>query len=185
MLAGSAASRTTSSSPTWSAPTTASSSRGAAARSSCSSRPAASIRSRALERARAATRADSRFELAAEQPLPGASRAGIAEDFPLERRADALRRDEARRRAADRGVPSRLRPARGDQPLRRDRRALADGQGRPGRVHLLDARPPLPAPAALHRLRRHRASRCATCCTSTTSSTCSTSSSPSRSAGTA
>jgi CDP-paratose 2-epimerase len=39
--------------------------------------PVAGLRGLALEES------DTRFELAAEQPLPGASRSGIAEDFPL------------------------------------------------------------------------------------------------------
>ena len=41
-----------------------------------------------------------RFSLLAEQPVAGASAAGISEAFPLDRRADAVRHDEARRRAA-------------------------------------------------------------------------------------
>ena len=43
--------------------------------------------------------AETRFELAAEQPVPGAGAAGIAEDFPLQGDAHALRRDQALRRA--------------------------------------------------------------------------------------
>ena len=87
--------------------------------------------------------AETRFEIAAEQDVPGVSPAGISEDFPLQGAPHALRHDQARRRAADRGVPRRLRSARGRRPLRGDRRPLADGQGRSGRVHPLDARPPL------------------------------------------
>ena len=59
----------------------------------------------------------------------------------------------------------------GDQPLRRDRRAVADGQGRPGRLHPLDARPPLRPRRSATSATAAAASRCATCCTSTTSST--------------
>ncbi len=103
---------------------------------------------------------------------------GHLRGLPAGRAAHALRRHQARRRAADRGVRRCLRATRRDQSLRRDRRALADGQGRPGRLLLVAARPPLRPAALLHRLSAARASRCATCCTSTTWSTWSTSSSP-------
>ena len=49
--------------------------------------------------------AETRFELAAEQAVPGVSPAGISEEFPLDGRPHPLRRHQARRRAADRGVP--------------------------------------------------------------------------------
>ena len=98
-------------------------------------------------------RRDSRSS--AEQDVPGVSPAGITEGFPLDGRAHSLRRDQARRRVTDRGVPRRLGRARGDRPLRGDRRAMADGQGRSGRVHALDARPPFQPAAQLHRLRWH------------------------------
>ncbi len=87
---------------------------------------------------------------------PGASPAGIAEDFPLVGARTLVRRDEALGRAADRGVPRRVRPPGRDRPLRGDRRTVADGQGRPGCVHVLDAGSPLRPPAAVHRLRRQR-----------------------------
>ncbi len=74
--------------------------------------------------------------------------------LPAGGRADALRRDQAGRRAAGRGVPRLARRPRRDRPLRRDRRPLADGKGRPGGIHPLDARPLLPQPALLHRVRR-------------------------------
>ena len=101
----------------------------------------------ALERARArgdrhALRAGRRA--ACSRRVAGRDRRG----FPARRGPHALRLDQARGRAADRGVPGGVRLARGDRPLRRDRRAVADGQGRSGRVHLLDARPPLPPAAA-------------------------------------
>ena len=65
--------------------------------------------SRRGARARSPTRRrETRFELDAEQPLPGVSARGIAEDFPLDGRAHALRRDEARGRAADRRVRRRF-----------------------------------------------------------------------------
>ena len=99
---------------------------------------------------------ETRFELAAAQPVAGAGPGGHRRGLPAGRRAHALRRDQALRRAADRGVRRRLRPARGDQPLRRDRRPLADGQGRPGRLLLVAAQPPLRPAALLHRLRRLR-----------------------------
>ena len=82
VLAGADGDPTTSCRPTCSAPTTASSWRAATARRSSSSRPAASIRSR--RSALAFEEAETRFELADEQPVPGASAAGIAEEFPLE-----------------------------------------------------------------------------------------------------
>ena len=72
--------------------------------------------------------------------VAGISAAGVAETFPLDGPADALRRDQARRRAADHRVRGELRDRDGRRPLRRDRRAVADGQGRPGRLHLLAAR---------------------------------------------
>ena len=99
--------------------------------------------------------------------LAGGDRRGL----PARRRPHPLRRDQARRRAADRGVPGRPRRPRGDRPLRRDRRPLADGQGRPGRLHPLDARPPLPQPALATSASAARASRSATCSTSRTWST--------------
>ena len=98
--------------------------------------------------------AETRFEIAAEQAVPGASPGGHLRAVPARRRPHPLRRHQARRRAADRGVPGGTRRAGGDRPLRRHRRPLADGQGRPGRLHPLDARPPLRQPAQLHRLRR-------------------------------
>ena len=138
-----------------SAPTTASSWRGAAARlvvflSTSRVYPVAALEQLALRGGRDPLRAERRAAVA------GAGPAGIAEDFPL---AGARTLYGATKLAAEllieeyRATP---RPARGDQPLRRDRRAVADGQGRPGRVHLLAARPPLRPPAALHRLRRLR-----------------------------
>ena len=115
--------------------------------------------------------AETRFEIAAEQAVPGVSPGRDLGGVPAGGRPHPLRRHQARRRAADRGVPGGARRARGDRPLRRDRRPLADGQGRPGRLHPLDARPPLRQPAHLHRLRRRAASRSATCSTSRTWST--------------
>ena len=55
---------------------------------------------------------ETRFEIAAEQELPGVSPAGISEDFPLDWRPHPLRRDQAGRRAPDRGVPLRSRACR-------------------------------------------------------------------------
>ena len=109
-----------------------------------------------LRAARATTETETRFELGAEQPLPGASARGHRRGLPAGRRAHDLRRDQARRRAAGRGVRGSLRAADGRRPLRRDRRAVADGQGRPGRVHATGCSPTTSAAAALHRLRRQR-----------------------------
>ena len=95
-----------------------------------------------------------RFELEHDQPMPGASEAGIAEAFPLTgartmygatKLAAELLIEEYR---ADHGLRAVV------EPLWRDRRPVAAGKGRPGRVHLLDARPPLRPTAELHRLRR-------------------------------
>ena len=99
---------------------------------------------------------------------------GIAEDFPLE---GARTLYGATKLAAELLIDeyaAALRPARGDRPLRRDRRPVADGQGRPGRLHLLDAGPPLRAGRCATSASAAPASRCATCSTSTTSSTWST-----------
>ena len=138
---------------------------------------------RGLSRSSPTTRRPTRFELADEQAVAGASPAGISEDFPLDGARTPLRRDQARRRAADRGVRRGLRPADGGRPLRRDRRALADGQGRPGRVHPLAACTTTSAARSATSATAARASRCATCCTSTTWSSWSTSSSATRRAG--
>ena len=148
-----------------------------AARSSSSCRrsrvyPVAALEALALHRDRHALRADRRAA------VPGRSARRHRRGLSARGRAHALRRDQARRaellideyRAA-------LRAARRDRPLRRDRRPVADGQGRPGRLHLLDARPPLPAPARATSASAAAASRCATCSTSRICSSCSTSSS--------
>ena len=95
---------------------------------------------------------DTRFELSPDQATPGASDARHLRGVPARRVAHDVRRLEARRRAA----PGRVRGAVGGEPLRRGRRAVADGEGGPGRVHPLGAEPPLRAAALLHRLRRHR-----------------------------
>ncbi len=76
------------------------------------------------------------------QPLAGASEHGIAEDFPL---AGARTLYGATKLAAELLVAEyadSFGVRGGDRPLRRDRRAVADGQGRPGRLHALAARPP-------------------------------------------
>ena len=88
--------------PTSSAPTTAWSWPPRTTRSSSSCRPAASIRSPALEALRF-EEAETRFELAADSRCP-VPRRRHRRGFPARRRADALRRDQARGGAADRGV---------------------------------------------------------------------------------
>ena len=137
---------------------------------------------RAAARARASRRRRpaSSWPPSSRSPAPGP--AGISEELPAGRRAHALRRHQARGRAADRGVRRRLRPARGDRPLRRDRRALADGQGRPGRLLLVAARATTSASRSPTSASAAPASRCATCSTSRTWSTWSTSSSATPSA---
>ena len=152
---------------------------------SSSSRPAASTPTARSRRAAARAGGDPLRARRPSRRSTGASPAGISESFPLDgartlygatKLAAELLIAEY---AANFGLPH------GDRPLRRDRRPVADGPRRPGRVHLLAAAPPFRAAAHLHRLRRRRASRCATCCTSTTWSSWSTSSSPSPSAGAA
>ena len=145
----------------------------AAARRSCSSPPAACTRS-PRSNALALREADTRFELADEQPLAGASSPGIAEDFPLDGRADAVRRDQARRRAADRRVPRRATGC----ARSIDRCGVIAGPWQMGKVDqgvftywmlAHHFRPPARATSAS----AAAASRCATCCTSTTWSSCS------------
>ena len=83
VLAGPTATRLTSCRPTWSAPTTASSWRAAG---TCPRRvpfDQPRLSGRRAEPTRL-VETETRFELAAEQPLPGAGAAGIAEGFPLE-----------------------------------------------------------------------------------------------------
>ena len=140
--------------------TTASSWRAATARSSSSSRPAASIRSAPLERSR--TRRRRRASSWTPSSRSGRSAAGIAEDFPLEGArtlygatklaAELLITEYARRF----GHPDR------DRSLRRDRRPVADGQGRPGRLHPLGARAPDSAAPLATSATAAAASRCAT-----------------------
>ena len=141
----STAARTTSCTRTCSAPTTASSWPAGTARSSCSSRRAACIRW-PRSRGSATASCDTRFELLRRAAARGRLlAAGSPRRFPL---AGARTLYGATKLAAELlieeyaaayGLP------RGRRPLRRDRRALADGQGGSGRVHVLDARPPLRA----------------------------------------
>ena len=102
-------------------------------------------------------RPTTRFELRRRAGRCRASRrAGVAEDFPLD---GARTLYGATKLAAELLIAEYAETygaARGGRPLRRDRRAVADGQGRPGRVHVLDARPPL------------RPRRCATSATAAT-----------------
>ena len=99
----------------------------------------------ALDALRVRRGASTRFELAAEQPLPGVARPGSPRTsrstaprtlYGATKLAAELLIAEYARRFGLRTV---------DQPLRRDRRAVADGEGRPGRVHLLGAEPLLRA----------------------------------------
>ena len=99
---------------------------------------------------------ETRFELTDDQPLTGASAHGVSERFPLEGARTLYGASKLCRGAADRRVCRELRPEHGDQPLRRGRRPVADGQGRPGRLHSLDARLLLPPTALLSRVRRRR-----------------------------
>ena len=93
------------------------------------------------------------FDLTPSSPAP-ASPSTASPRTSRSRRAHALRRDQARRRAADRRSTARRSACRAvDQPLRRDRRPVADGQRRAGRLRPLDARAPPARTAPLHRLR--------------------------------
>ena len=109
---------------------------------------------------------ESRRELADEQGLPGVSAQGIAESFPLDGARTLYGATKLAGGAPDRGVRSQLWPADRDQSLWGSRRSLADGQGRPGCLHLLDAGPPLSSSAQLHRLRWHRQAGPRPACTS-------------------
>ena len=92
------------------------------------------------------------------QPQPRAAhprrlRARHRRGLPAHRRPHPLRRHQARRRAADRGIPRGVRPPGHHQPLRRDRRPVADGQRRAGRLRPLGPRAPPARTPPLHRLR--------------------------------
>ena len=95
-----------------------------------------------------------RFAIAAEQAMPGGGAGGDREEFPLDGAAVAVRRDQARVRADRRGIRGHVRAALRRRPLRRHHRAVADGQGRPGRLRILDGPPLFQAAAPIHRLRR-------------------------------
>ena len=124
--------------------------------------PVAALAGSRLRRGRDALRA--RGRAVAGRRLPSRHRRGL----PARRRANALRRDEARRRSSWSRSTRRLRPARGRQPLRRHRRPVADGQGRPGRVHATGCSPTTSGGRCATSASAAPASRCATCCTSTT-----------------
>ena len=98
--------------------------------------------------------APTRYELAPEQALAGHQRRRRRRVLPARGRAHPVRGHQAGRRAAGHRVRGGVRPADGHRPLRRDRRSVADGQGRPGGVQLLAAEPLLRPRPALHRLRR-------------------------------
>ena len=72
---------------------------------------------------------------------PGCERGGYLGALSAYRGANALRCDEARRRASDRGVRSDLRPEVCGRPVRRSGRALADGKVRSGGLRVLDGSP--------------------------------------------
>ena len=99
------------------------------------------------------TETDTRFRWDDVAGIPGFSGRGVAEGFTPRRGAIVLRDEQAGRRAIDPGVRLQLRHARADRPLRRHRRSLADGQGRPGRDHALGRPPLLRTPAALYWIR--------------------------------
>ena len=84
---------------------------------------------------------ETRFALD-DQPLAGASAAGIAEEFPLEgaRTLYGATKLAAELLVAEYADTFGVRGGGGS--LWRDRGAVADGQGRPGRLHALAALPP-------------------------------------------
>ena len=139
-----------------------------------------------LSRSRRSTRSPSRrratrFELAAEQ---AAARRVRAPASPRTSRSTGARTlygaTKLAGRAARRRVRRRLRPAaRSIDRCGVIAGPVADGQGRPGRLHLLDAGATTSGASCATSATAARASRCATCCTSTTSSTSSTTSSAS------
>ena len=129
---------------TCSARSPASSSAGATAPSSSSSRRAASIPWRALERS-PSRRRTTRFELSRRPAVPRSLQPGHLRGVPARRPAHLLRHDEAGCRAARHRVRRDIRPPRRRRPVRRHRRSVADGEGRPGDLRVLAARPPLRA----------------------------------------
>ncbi len=156
--------------PTSPARSTASKRRGGTTRTSSSSRRAASIRSRP---ARAAARAPRRRGSTFPTDASGAgwSRAGHLHGLPAYGLPLDVRRDQARLGAAHRRVPGDVRAAHDREPLRRDLRSLADGQGRSGVPRAVGGAAPLrrqPRPTSGSAA---RASRSATCCTSPISTT--------------
>ena len=100
--------------------------------------------------------AETRLELSRRAALPGASSRGIAESFPMDGARTLYGATKLAAELLSRSTRAAYGLHDGDQPLRRRGRTLADGQGRSGGVHILDARPPFRAAAPLHRLRRHR-----------------------------
>ena len=80
---------------------------------------------------------ETRFELAAGQAVPGLSERGVAEDLPL----DGARTLYGTTKLAAELLIAEYAETYGvesvDRPLRRHRRPVADGQGRPGRLHVL------------------------------------------------
>ena len=74
---------------------------------------------------------------------PGWSAAGIGTDFPLHGQPLALRRDEARSELLIEEYAAIYGLRRGREPLRRDRRTLADGARRPGLRGAVGGAPPL------------------------------------------
>ena len=151
---GSTATRATWSRPTSWAPTTASSWPAATAPSRVPvHEPGLSVRARSTARASARPRPASSSPPT--RTLPGISPAGVSESFPL----DGARTLYGATKLAAELLIEEYRAGSGsgrDRPLRGDRRPLADGQGRPGRVHLLAASAPLRRRAPLHRIRRRR-----------------------------
>ena len=119
----------------------------------------------ALDRA-AYARRTTRFELEPDQELAGTRPSGRLRGAS---RSTARARSTARRSSR----PSCSSPSTattfglrdGDRPLRRDRRPVADGEGRPGRVHATGCWRTTSGGRCATSATAAAASRCATCCT--------------------
>ena len=131
--------------------------------------PRLSDRAAARASARAARRRASTSRTDASGP--GWSARGHRRRLPADRPPLDVRRDQARLRAAHRGVPRDVRPAHDRQPLRRHLGPVADGKSRSGLPRAVGGAPPLRRHACRTPASAARGCRSATCCTSPTSTT--------------
>ena len=86
------------------------------------------------------TEGPTRFQLDDDRAVPGATGLGISEDLSLDGHRTPYGATKLSGELLIAGVCGDVRLAVGREPLRRDRRPVADGQGRPGSLYLLDAR---------------------------------------------